>query len=357
VAPSAGDRTDYAKQLLQSGQFPDVMIAVTPAGFAEAGDLYAWQPDELKDFVFPTAGEIGGKIYQLPANTQTIPAVYYNKTMFANAGITDAPKTWNDLLADCAKLKAKGYTPFVVGGGKDAFASALIWTGTVSTDVYGTTPDWMTQRRSDKVKFTDAAFKEATQKFAELAAKGYINKADISRDYAATEQAFLDGKGAMYPMGSWFAASGDSKPHSFDIGVFDFPTNDGKLIVPAYTGGGLLVSAKSKSLDAAKAFALAFQTDKSNLDNSVKTDALFPAIKGYSPPSDVGAVFKATYDLYQQAVQQNAVVHAFSWETADDGLLPGMVDKVDAAAEDLISGKSVDTVLSNLDAEWAKAAS
>src|SRR6266540_1950987 len=36
------DRTTYAKQLLTSGQFPDVMIAVSPAGFAEAGNLYAW---------------------------------------------------------------------------------------------------------------------------------------------------------------------------------------------------------------------------------------------------------------------------------------------------------------------------
>jgi ABC-type glycerol-3-phosphate transport system substrate-binding protein len=357
VAPSAGDRTDYAKQLLQSGQFPDVMIAVSPSGFAEAGDLYAWTPDELSDFVFPDAGLIGGKIYQLPANTQTIPPIYYNKKMFADAGITDTPTTWTQLLADCAKLKAKGDTPFVVGGGKDAFASGLILTGIVSTDVYGKTPDWMTKRRAGTVKFTDPDFKAAAQKFADLATKGYINKADISRDYASTEQAFLDGKGAMYPMGNWFAGSADSKPHSFDIGVFNFPTNDGNLVVPAYTGGGLLVSAKSKNLEAAKTFALAFQTDKTNLDNSAKTDGLIPAIKGWSPPAGMGATYTAGYNLYEQGVRANAIVHAFSWETADDGLLPGMSDKVYAAAEDLISGKNVDSVLANLDAEWAKAAS
>src|SRR4051794_989101 len=34
VAPTQ-DRTAYAKQLLQAGQLPDVMIAVSPAGFAE----------------------------------------------------------------------------------------------------------------------------------------------------------------------------------------------------------------------------------------------------------------------------------------------------------------------------------
>src|SRR4051812_2406204 len=53
VAPTADGRTSYAKQLLQSRQFPDVMIAVDSAGFAEAGNLYGWTPDELKDFQFP----------------------------------------------------------------------------------------------------------------------------------------------------------------------------------------------------------------------------------------------------------------------------------------------------------------
>ncbi|GLZ34809.1 ABC transporter substrate-binding protein [Lentzea sp. NBRC 105346] len=356
VAPTADGRTAYAKQLLQSGQFPDVMIAVTPAGFAEAGELYAWNPDELKDFQFPTANPIKGKYFQLPANTQTIPPIYYNKKLFADAGVTGEPKTWDELLAAAEKLKAKGTTPFVIGGGKDGFASSMILAGIVSTDLYGKNKDWMTQRREDKVKFADADFQAALTKFADLANKGYIDKASVSRDYAATEQAFLDGKGAMYPMGNWFAANADTKKPAFDIGVFNFPTADGKLIVPAYTGGGMIVSANAKNLSAAKKFALAFQLDKTQLDQSVKADGLFPAIKGYTPPADTGPVFKAGYKLYEDAVKENAVVHTFRWETADDGLLPGMTDKVDQAAQDLITGrKSVADVAAFLDTEWNKA--
>ncbi|WP_331773414.1 extracellular solute-binding protein (plasmid) [Embleya sp. NBC_00888] len=357
VAPTADGRTDYAKQLLQSGQFPDVMVGVSPAGFAEAGYLHAWSPSELNDFVFPTVNPIKGKYYQLPANTQTIPPVYYNTKTFAAAGITSPPKTWTELLDDCAKLKAAGDTPFVVGGGKNGFASSMILSGIVSVDVYGKTPDWLVQRRAGKVKFSDPAFTAALAKFADLATKGYIAKSDVSRDYAATEQAFLDGKGAMYPMGNWFAASADAKQRQ-DIGVFNLPTSDGRLIVPAYTGGGIVVSAKAKNLDDAKRFALAFQLDKTQLDASVKADGLIPAIKGYTPPADTGAVYKAGYDLYEQAVSNHAVVNAFRWETADDGLLPGMSDKVDAAAQDLITGrKTPEQAAAYLDDEWAKAAS
>jgi len=356
VAPTADGRTSYAKQLLQSGQFPDVMIAVDPTGFAEAGNLYAWQPDELKDFQFPTANPIKGQYYQLPANTQTIPPIYYNKKMFADAGITAAPKTWDELVADSEKLKAKGYLPFTIGGGKDGFPSSMILTGLVSTEVYNTTPDFLTQRRADKVKFADAPFQKAFGKLADLATKGYVDKTQVSRDYAATEQAFLDGKSAMYPMGNWFAANADTKKHDFDIGVFNFPTEDGKPVVPAYTGGGMIVSSKAANLDAAKKFALGFQLDKDQLDASVKADGLFPAIKGYTPPADVGPVFKAGYDLYTEAVQQNAVVHAFRWETADDGLLSGVKDKVDQAAQDVITGrKPVADACAFLDTEWAKA--
>src|SRR4029450_13287881 len=214
------------------------------------------------------------------------------------------------------------------GGGKDAFASGLLLTGTVSADVYTSTPDWMTQRRDNKVKFTDPAFVKAATKVADLAKQGYINKQDLSRDYAATEQAFLEGKGAMYPMGNWFASSADSKKPGFDIGVFSFPGDSGDKWICADTGGGLGVSSKAKNLKAAKEFALAFQLDKGNLDNSVKADGLIPAIKGYQPPADVGPVYKAGYDLYQQAVRDDAVVNAFNWESADDSPLPGISDKI-----------------------------
>ncbi|MEU6969977.1 hypothetical protein AB0A71_19985 [Kitasatospora aureofaciens] len=74
VAPSA-DRVGYAKQLAASGQLPDIMIGVSPNGFAQAGQLAAWSDAELADFVSPHANPIGGKVYQLPYNSQPTPLV------------------------------------------------------------------------------------------------------------------------------------------------------------------------------------------------------------------------------------------------------------------------------------------
>jgi multiple sugar transport system substrate-binding protein len=358
VSPTQ-DRTAYAKQLLASGQLPDVLVAVSPAGFAESGNLYEWKSEELGDFLYPRNGAINGKIYQLPANTQTIPVVYYNKKLFQQVGIAGAPKTYGELLEDSAKLRAAGVTPFVIGGGKTTHdALGPTWAGILGTDVYGKDPTWMADRRAGKVKFSDVDFVKAAGKLAELSSKGYIDKGMLSQDYAAAQTTFLTGKGAMYAMGNWFAAAADdpkTKP-DFEIGQFFWPSDDGKLRVPAFTGGGLLVNAKAKNLDAAKKFALAYQLDKTNLDTSCKADGLIPAIKGYTPPGDVGAVYKQGYDMFRDAEAQKAVVPAFGFEAGDDGMLVGVTEKWDASAADLVTGqKSAADVGKFLDTEWEKA--
>jgi len=147
------------------------------------------------------------------------------------------------------------------------------------------------------------------------------------------------------------------QPHlgPFEVGQFEWPSDDGRMVVPAFTGGGLLVSATAKNLEAAKRFALGFQLDKNNLDNSAKADGLFPAIKGYTPPTDTGPAYKEGYQLFSEGAAANAVVPAFGFEAGDDGMIPGMVEKFDSATVDLITGKkSPDAVASFLDQEWEK---
>ncbi|MEU0837135.1 extracellular solute-binding protein [Streptomyces sp. NPDC005969] len=184
-----------------------IVIAVSPNGFAQAGQLAPWTDAELVDFVSPHSNPIGGKVYQLPFNTQPTPLVYYNKSVFAAAGIKAPPKTYAELLDDSAKLKAKGINPFVVGGGgKDTWADMYPLISTVATDTYKQTPDWLAQKAAGKAKFTEPAFTKAAAKVAALAKYGYVDTAGLSRSHADNEQAFRDNRGAMYPMGSWFAA-------------------------------------------------------------------------------------------------------------------------------------------------------
>jgi multiple sugar transport system substrate-binding protein len=103
------------------------------AGGATIAGIYdAWLPDLAKDkLVAPvpdaiatdtksnwpagvvSAASIGGTLYGIP-NEIDVYALNYNKKLFAAAGITDAPKTWDEFLADAAKLtdKSKGQQGF-----------------------------------------------------------------------------------------------------------------------------------------------------------------------------------------------------------------------------------------------------
>src|SRR5205823_5836766 len=83
-----------------------------------AGNLI---PKFLKD------GQYQGVNYGIPFTTSTR-AMYYNKKIFAAAGISAPPKTWADLQADAAKIKAKGNIGYGMPlGSEEAQAELLLW--------------------------------------------------------------------------------------------------------------------------------------------------------------------------------------------------------------------------------------
>ncbi|MEV6413543.1 extracellular solute-binding protein [Kribbella sp. NPDC051718] len=349
------DRTTYAKQLASSGQLPDIMLAVNPQGFAEGGQLADFSKDELKDFASPESGAIKGKVYQLPTNAQPQSLLYYNKADFAKAGITAPPKTWTELLTACAKLKAAGITPIAVGGGgQDTFASMYSWVGTVGTDVYLSDPGFSKEITDGSKTFDDPLFVKATDKVAQLAKLGYLDPKGTSRSYADHEKAFRAGSAAMYPMGSWFATSADNDKPKFAVGVFAWPSDDGKAVVPTLTGGGLSVSAKAENVELAKKFALEWTRDKETSDAFSKADGTFNTVAGYQPPADMGPLFQQTLAIYNQAVKDKTVTPALSIEQGDNGLPADLTVPVQQLAVELLTGKSdAHTVIGKLDKEYA----
>ena len=99
----------------------------------QAEPLDAMMGTEFHDrFIGPflTPGQIGGKTYGLPI-AASARALYYNKALFAKAGITDAPKTWADVAADADKLKASGVAGFGIQGKQietDVYWYYALWT-------------------------------------------------------------------------------------------------------------------------------------------------------------------------------------------------------------------------------------
>ncbi|TCC02475.1 ABC transporter substrate-binding protein [Kribbella soli] len=348
----------YAQQLFASGQAPDIFATGIANGLAQKGMLAEYTRDEMEkagvtDF---TSGTINGKFYGVAVGAQAIPLVYYNKDLFTKAGISDAPKTYAELLDDCAKLKAAGITPFEIGGGgKDTWATNFALASAVAADVLTVDPGWFLKRAKGEVKFSDRVFVGAAKKVQDLTQNGYGDKAAMTRSYADLEQAFLGGKAAMYPMGSWFAAAAD-KAKLTNIGVFGWPSDAGKSAVPTVSGSGMNVNAKSKNVELAKKWSLAFATDKQNRDLGVITDGDIVTVKDYEIPGNVGAVYKETVKAYDAALAAGATVPAWANITGDGALPPGFSDLMTAANVDLLTGKKTPAQFAQyLDQKYAAA--
>ncbi|MFI1092574.1 ABC transporter substrate-binding protein [Streptomyces sp. NPDC020917] len=350
VAPST-DRDGYAKQLQASGQFPDLLQSITPSTFVEAGLLKPYDQSWVNaNFLLPQGNAYKGKVYVPPTNSQIIPEVFYNKKLFAKAGITAAPKTWAQFTAVCAKLKAAGITPMELGGG-DPFAASMPLVGILSADVLGKDPRWLQERYAGKVKFTDANVVAAVTKYRAMVKDGYFENGALGVKYADSITNFTSGKAAMYMMGSWFLGS-VPKDHADDFAAFLTPTDDGSLVVPFAVGGSMAISAKTADPAKATAFAQAWSLDPANYKALIEGDGAFPMLKGKSLADygvNVTQVFK---DSYTYVTDKNTKVSAFGWATNDDSMPSGLNDAFYAASQALFTSDDVHGQMAKLDSAW-----
>ncbi|MEY9871701.1 ABC-type glycerol-3-phosphate transport system substrate-binding protein [Streptacidiphilus sp. MAP12-33] len=350
VAPST-DRDAYAKQLQASGQFPDLLQSITPSTFATAGLLKPYDQNWVNaNFMLPMGNAYKGKVYIPPTNSQIIPMVFYNKKMFAKAGITAVPKTWADFMAVNAKLKAAGMTPIELGGG-DPFAASMPLVGILSADVLGKDPNWLQERYAGKVHFTDANVEAAVAKYRTMVKNGDFEDGALGVKYADSITNFTSGKTAMYMMGSWFLGS-VPKANAADFGSFMTPTDDGSLVVPFAVGGSMAISAKTADPAKATAFAEAWSLDPANYKTLIEGDGAFPMLKGKTLADynvNVTQVFK---DSYAYVTDQNTKVSAFGWATNDDSMPSGLNDAFYAASQALFTSDDVNGQMAKLDAAW-----
>lgn len=281
IQPPAADPNadNYLKILLASGDFPDVISNATTQTFVDADALAEIAIDaDVQNIKNNMTSAIKGKLYNLSATRQPQSLMFYNKKLFADAGITATPKSWAELMEVSAKLKAKNITPLIVGGSE--WPSGAVLSLMTAPTIFKSQQTWYADRFEGKVKFTDPNWMEAAAFYLELVDKGYFNKGALSTPYTEGEKLFLQGQGAMYPMGVWFTAAEAAAKKDFEVGVFAIPTKDGvPYIVGSENGGGLSISKKSKQPAAALKFAKFMTFDKDAVKQSLKADGNFSNLK------------------------------------------------------------------------------
>jgi raffinose/stachyose/melibiose transport system substrate-binding protein len=195
----------------------------------------------------------GGDIYR--TGWYPLPMFWcYNKTMFEKAGLDpeNPPRTWDELLAACEKLKAAGFEP--LGGGiQDGYWSEWYITHSLpqQLDSLGEAVELFI---GDK-DFRDPKYHQHWVKLEELRKAGYLNKDMPSLELYPGIDLVVAGKVAIgQTIGTRLPA--DSKATGGKIGYMTMPVfGKGKLAgVPVVDVQGLGISKNAKDPQAAAAF-------------------------------------------------------------------------------------------------------
>ncbi len=184
--------------------------------------------------VTKAASEYGGKKYFVPL-TQHYVAFFYNKQLFDTHHLKP-PASWDEFLAVCATLKAKGVTPIALGA-RDKWP-AQFWFDLL---LLRTAPHQFRQDlMNGKARFDDPRVLAVFARWKQLLDKGYFNRQphpnDLPWDSGANEMVFK-GEAAMTLMGTWSIGYYTNEAHQWqpgkDFDFFPFPVIDPNLPVVA----------------------------------------------------------------------------------------------------------------------------
>ncbi|MEV7197569.1 extracellular solute-binding protein [Streptomyces sp. NPDC093510] len=222
--------------------------------------------------------QIEGKTYAVPFEIGAV-GFWYNKALFAEAGVKAPPATWADYLDVVEKLKGAGITPIALAG-KEKWPGMYYW-AYLAMRIAGV--DGM-RKAADAKDFTGDDFVKAGEHLKELVALRPFQKGHLGAAYSAPNgeaAAMGNGKAAMELMGQWapVAQADAGKGIGKDLGFFPFPAvTGGKGARTDIFGGGGGYAVRKGAPKAAVDFLKFFMTAES--DRILVTEAaIMPVVK------------------------------------------------------------------------------
>ncbi|MEW2134549.1 extracellular solute-binding protein [Streptomyces sp. NPDC005435] len=309
-----------------SGQGPDVLnIGNTwSASLQATGALLPWDAknfakiggrDRFVDSALGSTGAEGKDPAAVPLYSMAY-ALYYNKQIFADAGISKPPVTWDELIADGKKIRAKGKSPLGAEGSNvsENIHHVFVFAKQHGADFFGS---------DGKPDFTDPKVVDAVKQYVDLMAKDKVIPAG-NAEYAQNQSVsdFAKGKQAMLLWQS-AAANLTSQGMSDDAyGIAPVPVQSGKpgtgaQVNSMVAGINLAVFKDSHNVDGATQF-VKFMTSDDEQKILNKAYSSIPPVKAaqqdpaFSAPAT--AVLKDTLATSATALPQ--VADESQFETA-----------------------------------------
>lgn len=232
-----------------------------------------------------------GKLTSLPFNPFAV-MFFYNKDIFAQAGVDKTPVTWDEFVAAGEKVKAAGYD--FLTADQDAYID--VWLGYYANRVKSC--EYLVETLKDKTgeMWKDPAWEQMAKDLGTLTDKGLWSKQAAANASPAGQVEVATGTAAMYLNGTWFPSEvSKTTGPDFKWGQFVFPAvtadknNYGDIEAGA---NALAINSNSKSKDLA--FELLKTLVSAKYQSKMAEIAGVPGVNTASPwPANLSEGFEA----------------------------------------------------------------
>jgi N-acetylglucosamine transport system substrate-binding protein len=326
--------TKQLRDLLQSrfaaGSPPDVVLntgakALTVSRLVADGHLSdlgpllnapSWENKDapVKDVVLPgllDSGRYDGTLRSLNYLVDVY-GLWYSARLFQQHD-WDVPRTWPELLALGAEMKAAGLGPFTFAGVHPYYVFEAVMTLAVKTGGHDVA------KRIDNLEdgaWKDPSVTRAITAFGELARRGLIATGTAELDHMASQTRLIQSKAGLLPCGNWL--ENEMKPvipDGFGLTMFGLPPLDGSPALPrgvhVTPTAPLLVPAKGPNEPGGVEYLRAMLSKEVAGQVTRQTNRL-TVVRGAADGQELGTALRSARDLLTAAGDQ-----AIGWYFAD----------------------------------------
>lgn len=272
--------------------------------------------DDIDENIIPMISS-KGKIYAYPILTELGTMLFYRKSMLEKAGITEVPKTWDQMLAACEKVKPtlkKGQYCF--GLCKDTSTGWTNW-----AVEYNTSGHLALNDKWDKCLIDCPEYREIAGYYWDLYKDGYAPEGNLE-SYSGMINALCTDKCAFTITGSWAIGTivNDYKELKDDIGVALIPTKTGDETKCTSTIGGFtaMISETSQHKEAAAKVIKYLHADPEVAGTYFEKGGFCKGMPSKAVAQWAGEHVTSEYQVYYDAVSkvsEHAIPEPrFSWE-------------------------------------------
>ncbi len=295
------------KAAVSADEMPDIFFTWSCAflgDFVEAGkvycldDAYENYKSELPEVMLGNS-TYNGKHYGVPT-TMNIVGLFANMDLLKEAGYEEIPGTYDEFIACCDALKAKGIIPFGCAG-KETWCVTEYLESVIEKSAGA---DTLNDIFLGKASWNNTDVADAVDIFQGLVNNGYFDPSGIGLTNDEVKNNFMAGKYAFYMNGTWncadFAANAEFFPK---VKVSEFPViNAEKAKLGQLIGGPsdtLAVAASSPNAERAADYA--FELGKLICHYGYLDGCGLPAWTPYGDTSSINPLTQTVSEIVSKA--------------------------------------------------------